>query len=188
MADVIYTTTTENVIVPVPNALVSNSVITTGPPAEPTIIIIPELPGAIIVTTAAPPEILTEITRGPQGIPGPAGDTTLWYEAGQILSGHRVVIIEDNKAYYADCTTPSHGKRILGITTGASVIGAQSRIQVSGELSEPSWAWILDVPVWLSTDGLLSQSPPLSGFSLIIGFPISSIKLLIRISEPLFLI
>lgn len=188
MADVIYTTPTENVIVPVPNALVFNSVITTGPPIDPTVITTPELPGAITVTTPAPPEILTEITRGPQGIPGPAGDTTLYYEAGQILSGHRAVMIEDDKAYYADCTIPSHGKSVLGITTGASVIGAQSRIQVSGELSEPSWAWTLDIPVWLSTNGLLSQTPPITGFSLIVGFPISSTKLLIRISEPLFLV
>lgn len=188
MADVIYTTPTENVIVPVPNALVFNSVITTGPPTEPTVIITPELSGAITVITAAPPEILTEITRGPQGIPGPAGDATLYYEAGQILSGHRVVMIEDDKAFYADCTIPTHGNRVLGITTGASVIGVQSRIQPSGEMSESSWAWIIDVPVWLITDGLLSQTPPSSGFSLIVGFPISSTKLLIRISEPLFLI
>lgn len=188
MAYVIYTTPVGNVIVPVPNALVSNSVITTGPPCDPTVIITPELPGAITVTTSAPPEILTEITRGPQGIPGPAGDTTLWYEAGQILSGHRVVMIEDDKAYYADCTVPSHGKRVLGITTGASVIGAQSRIQASGEMSESSWAWILDAPVWLGINGLLTQVIPTVGFSLIVGFPISSTKLLIRISEPLFLI
>jgi hypothetical protein len=174
--------------VTIPGGPISNSVITTGPPADPTVIPTLEVSGAITVTTAAPPEILTEITRGPQGIPGPAGDATLYYEAGQILSGHRVVMIEDDKAYYADCTIPSHGKRVLGITTGASVIGVQSRIQASGEMSESSWAWILDAPVWLGINGLLSQTPPVSGFSLIVGFPISSTKLLIRISEPLFLI
>ena len=187
MADVIYTTPTESVLV-VPEIVVINTVIATETHGDPIVITTLELPGAIAVTTTAPPDILTEITRGPQGIPGPMGDATLWYEAGQILSGHRVVMIEDDKAYYADCTIPSHGKRVLGITTGASVIGAQSRIQVSGELSEPSWAWTLDIPVWLSTNGLLSQTPSTTGFSLIIGFPISSTKLLVRISEPLFLI
>ena len=99
-----------------------------------------------------------------------------------------VVILEDGKVYYADCTVTSHAKRVLGITTGASLLGALANVQVSSELEEPSWSWTLDVPVWLSTTGLLSQVPPSSGFSLIVGFPVSATKLLVRISEPIFLV
>ena len=127
--------------------------------------------------------------NGRQGEPGTStDDAILSYEAGQILSGHRAVILDDDKVYYADCTTPSHAKRVLGITTGAAMIGAMANIQVNGELTEPSWSWDLDVPVWLSTNGLLSQAPPSSGFSLIVGFPVSETKLLVRISEPIFLV
>jgi len=126
--------------------------------------------------------------NGRQGEPGTStDDTILSYEAGQTVSGHRAVILEDEKVYYADCTTLSHAKRILGITTGAAMVGVLANVQVSGELTEPSWSWTLDVPVWLSTTGLLSQTPPLSGFSLTVGFPVSATKLLVRISEPIFL-
>ena len=185
MADLIYTSPPETVIV-VTND--SGEAVLTGIPGQ-TTVIVTEAPPSVVETLTQPDAIIiTEFARGPQGIPGPAGDTTLYYEAGQTLSGHRAVILDDDKVYYADCATPSHAKRVLGITTGAAISGETANVQVSGELEEPTWSWALDVPVWLSTTGLLSQAPPSSGFSLIVGFPVSATKLLVRISEPIFLV
>ena len=128
------------------------------------------------------------IIPGPRGADGLPGGSTLSYPAGEILSGHRMVVLENGELFYASKDVAAHATKVLGMTVGATVLGGIAAVQTGGEITEPSWAWTLDVPVWLSTNGLLSQVPPTLGFSLIVGFPISATKLLIRFSEPLFLI
>lgn len=128
------------------------------------------------------------IIPGPRGADGLPGGSTLSYPAGEILSGHRMVVLNDGELFYADRTITVHAKKILGMTVGATTLGELAGVQTGGEITEPSWSWTLDVPVWLGVNGLLTQVIPTVGFSLIVGFPISSTKLLIRISEPLFLI
>ena len=128
------------------------------------------------------------IVPGPKGADGLPGGSTLSYPAGEVLSGHRMVVLENGELFYASKDVAAHATKVLGMTVGATMQSEIAEVQTGGEIVEPSWAWTLDVPVWLSVNGLLSQVPPTSGFSLIIGFPISSTKLLIRISEPLFLI
>jgi hypothetical protein len=103
------------------------------------------------------------------------------------MSGHRMVILNENQeAEYASSANPFHANKIIGMTTQAAING-EIGIQTAGELEEPSWSWILDIPIWLSTDGLLSQTPPSTGFCLIIGFPITATKMFINIREPIFL-
>jgi len=138
-------------------------------------------------------EILsTETLPGPEGIAGPtgpAGATVLTYTAGVNLSGHRMVVLDDSAlVIYADITVAAHVSKVVGMTTGAAMAGADATIQTGGELIEPSWSWTLNIPIWLSTDGLLTQVAPVSGFSLIVGFPITATKIFISIREPIFLI
>lgn len=152
-----------------------------------------------LLTTSEPETIVIESNRiGPQGIPGqrgevgPPGETAgllLVYQAGQILSGHRMVVLNaDHKAIYADRTVVEHATKVLGMTTGAAILDDYVYVLTRGELVEPSWSWTLDTPVWLNTSGLLTQTVPTVGFSLIIGFPISSTKIFIDIREPIFLL
>jgi len=144
---------------------------------------------SLSVDASAEIHILTTLERGPQGIPGTAAGTFLQYPAGLALSGHRMVVLDDQeKVIYADNSILSHANKVLGMTTGASVLNDISTIQVNGSISEPSWNWELEVPVWLSTNGLLTQVFPTYGFSLIIGFPLTSTNLFIDIKEPIFLL
>jgi len=130
--------------------------------------------------------------QGPQGIrgvPGPAGGSALQYTAGIALGGHRAVVLDGAAlAVYADAGTPDHAVRVLGVTTGAVAAGDLATIQVSGELVEPSWAWALNQPIYLGADGLLAQSPPLAGFSLIVGFPLTATSMLVAIAQPIALV
>ena len=126
--------------------------------------------------------------QGIQGIPGPTGGVSLIYPAGVALGGHRMVILDDaGLAVYADNTIAAHANKVLGMTTGAASLGASATIQTGGELTEPSWTWTLDVPIYLSANGLLTQTPPTTGFSLIVGFPITATKIFINLREPIFL-
>ena len=108
--------------------------------------------------------------------------------AGVDLGGQRVVVISSGNAVYADNTDSTHTNKVLGITTGAATNGQSVMIQSHGEMVEPSWTWTLNQPVFLSTNGLLTQTPPTTGFSQIVGFPTSATSLFINIREPLTLI
>jgi hypothetical protein len=144
-----------------------------------------------IVTLATITEVTSVIeTAAPRGLQGEKGDgsITLEYPVAYAMSGHRIVVLnESQQAIYASNAVPAHATKILGMTTEA-VISGDIRIQNGGVLTEPSWTWTLDIPIWLGVDGLMTQTAPVSGFSLIVGFPISSTSMFIDIREPIFLI
>jgi hypothetical protein len=125
---------------------------------------------------------------GPQGPPGESVETgsTITCTTAIAMSGHRFVVLDDDSAVYANCTTSDHAHRVVGMTTGASNAGSVS-IQTSGEHEEPTWSWTLGIPIFLSTTGLMTQTPPASGFLLIVGFPISATKIYIKIHQPIIL-
>lgn len=125
--------------------------------------------------------------KGDQGEPGINGNVTSDYNSGVTLSGHRMVILEDGLAYYADCTILSHAHRVVGMTTGASIEGNSVTILPFGIIEESSWNWELNIPIWLQENGLISQSPPLTGFCLVIGTPINPTSLFLHIREPIIL-
>jgi hypothetical protein len=125
---------------------------------------------------------------GPVGPPGPTGGIALQYQAGEALGGHRMVVLDDTgKAVYADNTVLSHANKVLGMTTGAASMGGIATIQTGGEMTEPSWSWVLDTPIWLSSSGMLTQVAPVTGFSLIVAFPITATKIFINLREPIIL-
>ena len=76
---------------------------------------------------------------------------------------------------------------MLGITTGAAAAGDAINVQASGEMTEVSWNWTPGLPVFLGTNGLLTQTPPVSGFQLVLGVAISPTKLAINIKQPIVL-
>ena len=123
---------------------------------------------------------------GAQGIPGPPGGLTLQYPAAIPLGGHRMVVLNsEERAIYADNTNLAHARKVLGMTTGATSAGDMATIQTGGEMTEPSWAWTLDSPIFLAADGLLTQTQPVTGLSLVVAFPITPIKIFLNLREPL---
>ena len=142
----------------------------------------------VLVRDAEDTRVVFGGEQGPAGSPGPVGGIVSEYVASIAIGGHRAVVLNaSQQAIYADRSILTHANKVLGITSGAVAAGANVAVQRNGEMTEPSWAWVLDTPIWLSTDGLLTQTPPSVGFSLIVAFPISATKILIEIREPLFL-
>lgn len=116
---------------------------------------------------------------------GAPGSEYLVKTSGEALSGHKMVILDAaGEAFYADNTDLTHLHKVLGMTVGASVLGADASILRMGEMSEPSWSWTLDQPIFLSTAGGLTQIPPTTGFSLVVAFPISATSAYIDLREP----
>lgn len=126
--------------------------------------------------------------KGDKGDTGESGASSSYtYTAGEILGGHRSVIIDNNLAYYADCTNLNHINKIIGISNNASILGGEVTVVFFGEMEESSWSWDITKPIWISTNGLFTQTPPETGFSCIIAMPITTTKIFIEKQEILIL-
>lgn len=117
------------------------------------------------------------------------GTNVVYYTAGAAVSNHSIVAIDAaNTVVHADNTIMDHVNKIIGITTGAALLGEQVPVQLDGEIVEPSWTWTLGSPVYLGTNGQLTQVVPVSGFSIMVGIPTTSTKMRLRFREPVVLI
>ena len=142
----------------------------------------------ISVTTNAFEVTVQTGGMGPQGVPG---ETVLNYAAGSDISGHKCVIMGTNsKAEYATCSDLFHKNRIIGITQNAAVSGDNLVVRKYGEITEPSWNWDTDKLIYLGVNGDLVQTPvehPLSLFTIILGYPITTTKMFVNISQPIII-
>lgn len=139
-------------------------------------------------------EVLTVLLdAAPQGPPGMAGDAGeagalyVYFPAAVPVGGHRAVRLLAGEVVYADNSTVADANLVLGITVGAAVQGALVQIQTGGLMTEPSWAWTPDQPIFLGSDGGLTQVVPAAGFSLILALAISMTQVLILLKSPLVL-
>lgn len=138
-----------------------------------------------IQVTAATKTILRVVAAGPPGPPGPAGQavTDVISSADHALGGHRVVRATATGVTYASAEDPEVAA-VLGVTTHAANAANDITIRVSGALTEPSWTW-QPGPVYLASNGLLSQIPPTTGAIKEIGVAINQTTLLIRIQPEI---
>lgn len=122
----------------------------------------------------------------------PATDTPTYISligvAGENLGGHRVVVESLGSLYYADTTNLAHTNRVVGLTMNSSTTGQSITYVKDGLITEPSWTWNTALPVWLSTNGLLTQAPAnTTGFTMIIGNPVTSTSLYVSLKTPILL-
>lgn len=113
------------------------------------------------------------------------GGGTATVVASENLGGHRIATVE---GYYASKDNSSDKFKILGMTTGAVVSGEAASIITHGFITESSWDWTVGNPIFLDTNGLLTQTPPTGGFRMIIGIPQTSTSMFVDISEPIIII
>ena len=125
---------------------------------------------------------------GPAGPVGPAGATYMTFAAGAALGGHKVVKAGPLGAvYYADSDYPVDAGGVLGVTMHAVLSGDPVNVQAAGELEEVSWSWTPGLPVFLGPLGTLTQTPPATGFQLVIGVASAPTKLVISIKQAIIL-
>jgi hypothetical protein len=129
------------------------------------------------------------VSRGRQG-PAGVSPAFLTKVAGAALSGHRIVRLNvSGEAIYASNATAADAGMTVGLTTAAASLGANIVIQTYGEITEPTWNWTADLPIYLGADGALTQTPPASPalFSHIVGFPLAPTKMFIDLQAPIFI-
>lgn len=124
--------------------------------------------------------------RGPAGPPGTMGDSDLDVVAGTVLGGHRVVYYDGLVVRYADHVDEANADKVLGITTQAAEQGGVIRVKRQGLLVESTWSWNPG-PVFLGSNGLLTQASPVTGFILQVGVAMNATTLDIRPTFPIYL-
>jgi hypothetical protein len=136
--------------------------------------------------------LISEASQGPPGIQGPRGEPGGQLDektAARDLSGHRVVLLDaQGRADYVSAAVLGHAGRAFGLTVGAAVLGGPATIQTYGSVTEPSWSWDVNKPVYLGADGALTQvapTAPQSKFSTVVGLPIASTTLFVSIGIPI---
>lgn len=129
-----------------------------------------------------------------RGVPGPKGDQGqtgagyLTYIADGALGGQRVVrATTSGKVGYVDPSDPTQAHAAIGLTMGAAADGASVNVQFSGEMTEPSWAWTANQPIFVGANGIPTQTPPAVGFQGSIGVAISVTAMVIQIKTPIVL-
>jgi len=126
--------------------------------------------------------------RGPQGVPGPPGSDVVAGTAAEALGGHRMVRGARDALTYATNTDANHADDIQGLTLGAAAAGAGVLLQRAGDVTEPSWSWIPETPVFLGPNGQLTQTPPddSAAFTLCVGFASTPTTLVLRFEAPIY--
>lgn len=152
---------------------------------EISILVAPE--GDLLVVSEENTTIFGIGIQGPAGIDG-AVSQTISKLASQNLSGHRVVY-QDGAATvnYVDNQNLAHSQLVLGITKNAVNSGASVDVQFSGEMTEPSWNWVIGELVFCGANGVLTQTPNTSGFLQRVGIAIAPTVLKVEIEEPIYL-
>ena len=96
--------------------------------------------------------------QGPQGIPGIAGGSLIQCVAGESISGHRAIRLNNGFAFYCNSMALDNAGTAIGISTQATLTGGTFNVQTLGIIDEGSWNWIPG-PVFVGNNGLLTQIP-----------------------------
>ena len=137
-------------------------VVVTQPGAEIAVVTEPQVTTVLVETTPAP-EVIVTSKQGPPGPPGPAGDATTLI-AATTLSGHRVFAVNgDGEAVYAQHTDAT-ALAVQGLSTQSGTAGDELVILKSGAVAWPVDGLTPGLPLFLTTDGQLSHTPPTSGW------------------------
>lgn len=126
-------------------------------------------------------------TMGPQGPPGDPGaaGSVLTKTAGAAIGGHRVVVASGaDDVLVADPSDVTHLHRVIGITEGAAVLGDDVDVRFAGEMTEGSWSWTPDAPIYAGAAGVLTQTPPSGAWLRIVAVAISATRIVVGLREP----
>ena len=136
-------------------------------------------------------EILAVAEQGPQGIqgiPGPAGGTTLVTVGATPISGHTAVALDaGGMLVYADCTNAAHIGAVQGVVANAYGAGAQAVVQTDFELVHAGWSFSPG-PVFVGASGALVQALPVGAvFAQVIGYALAPTRIRIDAQPPIVL-
>jgi hypothetical protein len=140
----------------------------------------------VIETSEQAAYVVLAATQGPPGVAGPPGGgvSTQTYTAAGTISAYLVVAVSGGEAVTADSSQIAYAGNVVGVAIGGVNAGALVTVQFAGQLEYNGWNWTLGKPIFLGTGGMLTQTPPASGFNQIIGTPVTPTSIFINLQSP----
>ena len=116
------------------------------------------------------------------------GDAVTTATASISLSALRAVILDNAGQFaYADRANPDHAYRVAGILPYAIPQGTEGVAYRLGEISDAVWNWVRGSPIYLGTNGQLTQTPPTTGILLVLAQPVSPTVINLQLPSPILL-
>lgn len=123
---------------------------------------------------------------GPRGPAGQdAAGATLTLPAATSIHAGRAVRLVDGQLTHPDPNNSAHADQVAGVAETAATTGGTARIRTAGVTENDSWAWA-EGPVYVGADGVLTQTPPATGWQMTIGRALTTTSLLVDIEPPIF--
>ena len=123
--------------------------------------------------------------RGEKGDSGNEFKILPSLQAGQNLSALRIVSNIDDKYFYSDPSSSVSSWSIAGLTKSACNLNEICDPIRNQSISDASWNWARGSPVFLGTDGFLTQTPPVIGYLTVVARVLSTKMLFIEIEETI---
>lgn len=73
---------------------------------------------------------------------------------------------------------------VLGIVIQSGTTGETVNVQVGGVIEEQAWSWLRGL-VFVGPNGTLTQTPPETGFEIVVGYSPAPTKLNLQFREPI---
>lgn len=116
----------------------------------------------------------------------PIDDSLVLRKAGEPMSALRGVYELAGFVYKLDQQDSLHIDYFLGITISSAALGREVVVKRSGTIDDASWNWDPGL-VYLGADGMLTQTPPTTGWELVVGNSPSPQRLNLDFDEPVLL-
>lgn len=131
---------------------------------------------------------------GPEGRQGPAGRDGAQGPAGAGAISSRqadtsvplwsaVVASDANRCIPADPSNPAHRGQVIGVTAYGGMAGGQVEIQSVGDLLGPVASFTEGSALFVGAGGILTPTPPASGWRQIVATAVSSSQIVVALGE-----
>lgn len=128
------------------------------------------------------------ITAGGGG-GSPVDITIPTYLAGAAVNTLSVVRMRpsDTRLLMANSATPDDSDSVLGVSLSAVTTGQAVQVRNQGRIQDAGFAWDdgINPTIFLNGNGVLSQTPPITGFVQQMGFVVNTTTMHVQIDQPI---
>ena len=97
------------------------------------------------------------------------------------ITYNRIVTSESGKLVHADKDSEPHHDLVIGMAINSGLVLDIINILVTGAITDLTWDWTPDRPLYLGNDGLMTEVKPTEGFILQVAHTISATEIWIDI-------
>lgn len=99
------------------------------------------------------------------------------YECGETIAAYRAVELKNEELWYPNLLLEEETYKTIGIAIESGSVQQTIKVQTNGVLTNQSWSWDVNLPIYINANGVLAQSKPSEGISYKIAIPTSPISI-----------